>query len=40
MNVAVASDGRFLLNAIVDEGAAPPITVVVNWPAALENDQR
>jgi serine/threonine protein kinase/Tol biopolymer transport system component len=31
---AVASDGRFLVNRSVDD-AAPPITLVVNWPAAL-----
>jgi serine/threonine protein kinase/Tol biopolymer transport system component len=33
---AVAPDGRFLLNAAVDEGTASPITVVLNWDAALK----
>jgi Tol biopolymer transport system component len=33
----VSSDGtRFLVNALVDQGAGAPITVVVNWTAALE----
>lgn len=32
---AVAADGRFLLNSVSDE-PAPPITVVLNWDAALE----
>ncbi len=33
---AVSSDGqRFLLNTSVDEGA-PPMTVVLNWPALLK----
>ncbi|MEQ1912457.1 MAG: hypothetical protein ABMA15_26785, partial [Vicinamibacterales bacterium] len=32
---AVASDGRFLLNARVDDGTSPPLTVVVNWSDAL-----
>lgn len=33
---AVAPDGRFLLNARVDEGASPPFAVVVNWTDALK----
>ena len=36
---AVARDGRFLLNAVIDEGAAPPITVVVNWEQALKSSR-
>jgi serine/threonine protein kinase/Tol biopolymer transport system component len=33
----VSSDGtRFLVNALADQGAGAPITVVVNWTAALE----
>jgi serine/threonine protein kinase/Tol biopolymer transport system component len=33
----VSADGtRFLVNAIVDEGKDRPITIVVNWTAALE----
>jgi hypothetical protein len=31
---AVAPDGRFLLNAVVDVEASP-ITIVLNWTAAL-----
>jgi serine/threonine protein kinase/Tol biopolymer transport system component len=30
----VAPDGRFLLNTVVDEASASPITVVLNWTAA------
>jgi hypothetical protein len=33
---AVAPDGRFLMNAAVDEGTASPITVVLNWDAQLK----
>jgi Tol biopolymer transport system component len=33
---AVAPDGRFLMNAAVDEGTAAPITVVLNWNAQLK----
>jgi hypothetical protein len=33
---AVAPDGRFLLNTIVDNTAPSPITVVVNWTQLLE----
>ena len=33
---AVARDGRFLLNAVV-EGASTPIVVVVNWTARFES---
>jgi hypothetical protein len=32
---AVASDGRFLMNLTL-EATAPPITVVLNWDAALK----
>ena len=32
---AVAPDGRFLLNVTADDPVAPPITVVLNWTAAL-----
>jgi serine/threonine-protein kinase len=34
---AVAPDGRFLLNVAVDDAAAAPITLVLNWTAALGN---
>jgi hypothetical protein len=33
---AVAPDGRFLLNTVVDQANASPITVVLNWTAALK----
>lgn len=33
---AVASDGRFLMNMTVEATTAPPITVVLNWDAALK----
>ena len=33
---AVASDGRFLMNVTLEEATAPPITVVLNWDAALK----
>jgi Tol biopolymer transport system component len=34
---AVAADGRFLMNVIVEETApTPPITVIVNWAARLK----
>ena len=32
----VAPDGRFLVNTIVDESNAPPITIMLNWTAALK----
>jgi serine/threonine protein kinase/Tol biopolymer transport system component len=32
---AVAPDGRFLMNVAVEGATAPPITVVLNWQAAL-----
>ena len=33
---AVSGDGqRFLINTIVEDAATPPVTVVLNWPAAL-----
>jgi len=33
---AVAPDGRFLMNMPVEGSTAPPITVVLNWEAALK----
>jgi Tol biopolymer transport system component len=33
---AVAPDGRFLMNTVVEDTAASPITVIVNWAATLE----
>ena len=33
---AVASDGRFLMNMTLEAATAPPITVVLNWDAALK----
>lgn len=36
---AVAADGRFLLNARVDDGTSPPLTVVVNWSDALKRTE-
>jgi len=33
---AVAPDGRFLMNVVVEEGSATPITIVTNWPAVLK----
>ena len=34
---AVTADGqRFLLNTLVDESGAAPVTVVVNWTAKLK----
>ena len=36
-NYVPTSDGqRFLINTLLEETAATPITVVLNWPAALE----
>lgn len=32
----LASDGRFLMNVAVEGATAPPITVVLNWDAALK----
>ena len=32
----VAPNGRFLLNTIVDESSASPITIMLNWTAALK----
>lgn len=29
--IQVAADGRFLINALVDEGATAPITLIQNW---------
>ena len=33
---AVASDGRFLMNMAVEAATASPITIVLNWDAALK----
>jgi len=33
----VAADGRFLLNVSTDDAAVPPISIVLNWDAALRN---
>jgi Tol biopolymer transport system component len=33
---AVAPDGRFLMNMTLEAATAPPITVVLNWDAALK----
>ena len=33
---AVARDGRFLMNVAADDAVASPITVVLNWTAALK----
>ena len=34
----VSSDGqRFLLNAAEEQSSTSPLTLVVNWPAALRN---
>ena len=33
---AVAPDGRFLMNVGADDAATSPITVVLNWDAALK----
>ena len=33
---AVASDGRFLVNRLADDVMPTPISLVVNWPEALE----
>jgi hypothetical protein len=32
---AVSADGRFLMNVTADDAVASPITVVLNWDAAL-----
>jgi hypothetical protein len=32
----LAPDGRFLMNVVVDEAPAPPITVVLNWTSELK----
>jgi Tol biopolymer transport system component len=37
---AVTVDGRFLLNSLVAEAAHSPITVILNWQAALEARER
>jgi hypothetical protein len=33
---AVAPDGRFLMNVAVEEATGSPITIVLNWDAALK----
>ena len=33
---AVAPDGRFLMNVVLDEESAAPITIVQNWTASLK----
>jgi hypothetical protein len=33
---AVAADGRFLINVVVEAPSVPPITVVLNWHALKE----
>jgi hypothetical protein len=33
---AVAADGRFLMNVAADEAVRSPITIVLNWDAALK----
>ena len=33
---AVAPDGRFLMNVAVEEVTGSPITIVLNWDAALK----
>jgi hypothetical protein len=33
---AVAPDGRFLMNVVVEGGTASPITVVLNWFQELQ----
>jgi len=35
-NFAVSADGRFLIATPVEQGAAVPMTVVLNWQAALK----
>ena len=33
---AVAPDGRFLMNVVVEAPTVPPIAVVLNWGAGLK----
>lgn len=33
---AVAPDGRFLMSVTVEDATASPITIVLNWEAALK----
>jgi hypothetical protein len=28
---SVSADGRFLINEIIDDSSAPPITLILNW---------
>jgi dipeptidyl aminopeptidase/acylaminoacyl peptidase len=37
---AVAPDGRFLMNVTVDDNAVSPISIVLNWQAALPARER
>jgi hypothetical protein len=32
---AVAADGRFLMNVLADDAVTSPMTIMLNWPAAL-----
>ncbi|MDO8629481.1 MAG: hypothetical protein Q7R41_03220, partial [Phycisphaerales bacterium] len=32
---AVAADGRFLVNEVVDDAAATPLSIILNWDAEL-----
>ena len=32
----VAPDGRFLINVVVEEASATPITIVTNWTASFK----
>lgn len=34
--IAVAPDGRFLMNVAVEGATQPPITIVLNWDAGLK----
>jgi Tol biopolymer transport system component len=33
---AVAADGRFLMNVLADDAVTSPMTIMLNWPAALK----
>ena len=33
-NYNVAADGRFLMTVAVGESSAPPVSLILNWPAA------
>jgi len=32
----VSSDGRFLMNTVVEDTAPAPITIVLNWDSGLK----